>query len=269
MPRITAIAIEKGGVLKTSTSLHLADYIVKQKKESVLVFDLDTQGGINAHYERRREREKELGNEYSMPNVLCDTFEFLNGNYEPTDEKMEGLTITRGTAQMSDLDSFKIGPLLAAFRALKYLNVDHIIIDLPPTTSYRVVAALSVSDGVFIPNDLSHFSLKGLGDMMKKIMNIRANAQFGSSVMPLGLVPTLIDNRDAAQKKALADIMKKYGDKMVLPAQISLRPSCKTTMNDGLLMWELKPGVGTAAMQEWVSVCEKMYQRIKGVNANV
>lgn len=258
MPIIIDIGNEKGGILKTTTCLHLADRMHKIHGYSVALIDLDTQNSIQGFYE------------VSKPNIekRCDyhiagsTTLFFKEDAELPQLKKDKINIFTGGPLLSDFDKINLKQAIDRFSRVKELDVDVVIIDLPPTTSNKVIAAIANADGVFIPTDFSRMANQGVTDIYNKIKAVRQNQGIRSTVVPLGIIPTVIDGRDKDQKQSFISFLKKNGKDLILQNIIALRPKIRNCIDNHQLIWEIKSGDPRIPKKEMITVIDEMHNKI-------
>lgn len=262
MAFITTIGNEKGGVLKSTTVLHLADHIVKDEGKSVAVLDLDTQGskfGTILKFYQGNDPENPKRDDYhhagTTASLLSDSP--LNINIDPSK-----VNVFSGGAGLADYDPLTLEQCLSRMKKIRDIDVDYIIIDLPPTTSVRVVIAIGLCDGIFIPTNFTRQANDGVDDIVHKIKVVRNHPAIKSKVMPLGVIPTLIDNRNKTQKNRFAEFLGKYGNKLVLKNFIAFRPMVQNAVDDHMLIYDVKTGDPRRQKAEMKNVVSEMFNKI-------
>lgn len=251
---IIAIGNEKGGVLKTTTVIHFADRLMKKENKTVVIVDIDTQNSIEGFYSKR--------DDYF---IVGETIDLLKEEYVDYVLKKDKINIFKGGHKLSDFDKMNMKQAIDRLAKLKDLNADVVIIDLPPTTSNKVIGAIANSDGVFIPTDFSRMANEGVRDIFNKIKAIMGSASIGSSVVPLAIIATMIDGRDEQQKNNFKKFLTENGNGLILKNRISLRPKVKTAIDNHQLIWEVKAGDPRVPRKEMLLVIDEMINKIKGI----
>ncbi len=221
-PYILAIANQKGGVGKTTTTINLAAAMVEAGGR-VLLVDLDPQGnastGLGILPSMRKTTSYDLIIE-ELP--LVDAI-------MPTD--FEGLFICPSNADLSSADmelvsnekrSFLLhdalrGPGMAA------LDFDFVLIDCPPSLSLLTVNALVASHAVLVPLQAEFFALEGLSQLMLTIREVRQSAN--PTLRIEGVALTMVDGRNRLSQQVEGDARKTLGDlvfKTVIPRNVRL-----------------------------------------------
>lgn len=256
---IHAIGNEKGGVLKTTMTLHITDSCIKKNDLLTVVVDLDTQDSIRYFYEGSDPKNPKR-NDY---NVIGETVDLFNDDFEPKKQLEKGkANLLTGGKRLADKDYCTFTECVKAFNKLKSLGADVVLIDLPPTTSYKVLAAIAISTGIFIPTDFSALSQKGVDDVVGKINHVRKMKGLKSKVKPMGVIATLIDGRNQVQRSTMTGFLQKYGKKLIIPHMIKIRPSVRNGLDKHRLVWEIK-GL-TDAIPEYRKVVNEVIGRIIG-----
>ena len=185
-PQLYAIGNEKGGVLKSTITLHLGDCSHNEFNQKILIVDLDTQDTIRKFYQDRKHKDDHavIGESISLfedswqPQALTDKINILAGGYQLADKAKE----------------ISIGRAINFMKRLRQYDADIILIDLPPTVSAIQTAAIANADGVIIPTDFSKMANHGLDLFVDKIQKLVKHPQIKAKVKPLAVVATLIDN---------------------------------------------------------------------------
>jgi chromosome partitioning protein len=207
MARIIAIANQKGGVGKTTTSVNLAAALAQAPKR-VLLVDLDSQG--NATMGSGVDKREVAGStcdvmleEMHAADVIVRTpegFDLLPGNNDLTAAEIE-LMNEPGREQRLR-------------RALETVRdrYDFILIDCPPALSLLTLNALTAADSVLVPMQCEYYALEGLTALLQTIDALKARLNPALEIE--GVLRTMFDVRNNLANAVSADLTAHFGDKV-------------------------------------------------------
>ena len=209
MPRIFAVANQKGGVGKTTTAINLSAAFAELGYR-VLVIDIDPQG--NASTGLGVAPEDRSGTSYDL---------LLNDAPIDTILKPASIDNVMVCPANSDLASADIDLIAAEGRSYLLKNAisdairnghkyDFIFIDCPPSLSLLTVNALVAADSVIIPLQSEFFALEGLSQLMLTIRDIRKTANADLRIE--GVLVTMTDNRNRLSQNVEADARENLGE---------------------------------------------------------
>lgn len=219
-PKIIAVANQKGGVGKTTTSINLAAALVEAGKR-VLVVDLDPQGnastGLGVESDARDFTTYELLLEdISLDEVIQET-------------DFGGLYIVPATIDLSSADIELISNEKRSFllhdalrqTAMDAFALDYILIDCPPSLNLLTVNAMIAAHSILVPLQSEFFALEGLSQLMLTIREVR---QSGNKDLRIeGVVLTMYDRRNNLSQQVENDARSNLGDlvfKTVIPRNV-------------------------------------------------
>jgi len=221
-PHIIAVANQKGGVGKTTTSINLAAALVEQGCR-VLLVDIDPQGnastGLGISAEARRMTS------YDVIIEDAPVVDVVQATGIP------GLMICPANADLASTDielvtnekrSFLLHDALRA-HSIDGLEVDFIVIDCPPSLSLLTVNALVAADAVLIPLQAEFYALEGLSQLMLTIREVRQTANPGLRVE--GVLLTMYDSRNRLSLQVEADVRGTLGEvvfRTIIPRNVRL-----------------------------------------------
>ena len=218
MGKIIAVANQKVGVGKTTTSVNLSSLLAKKGKKVVLL-DADPQGNATSGLGVDKNVEKSLYdvlvNEEPVENTLQDTIE-KNLKICPSNVNLAGAEVEL-VSQMSrehrlkeQLDQIKD----------KY---DYIFIDCPPSLGLITLNSFTAADSVLIPVQCEYYALEGLGQLINTINLVKKH--LNKSLEIEGAVLTMYDIRTNLSNQVVKEVKKYFDDKVyktVIPRNVRL-----------------------------------------------
>ncbi|WP_058835858.1 ParA family protein [Luteimonas abyssi] len=218
MARIIAIANQKGGVGKTTTSVNLAAALADTGKR-VLLVDLDAQGNatMGSGIDKRDLHASTcdvLLEELLAEDALMETaegFDLLPSNTDLTAAEVELMDVDGREQRLKRV----LEPLLPRY--------DFILIDCPPSLSLLTLNALTVSDSVLVPMQCEYYALEGISSLLETIDALKA--RLNPTLEIEGVLRTMYDVRNNLTNAVSAELDQHFGDKMfrtVVPRNIRL-----------------------------------------------
>lgn len=219
MGKIIAVANQKGGVGKTTSSVNLSACLAYMNHK-VLLVDIDPQGnatsgtGIN-----------KADMDQCVYNVLVED---LNADKVCVPTTVENLDVIPATIQLAGAEIELVPTISREVRLKKALEplvdkYDYIIIDCPPSLGLLTINALTASDSVLIPVQCEYYALEGLSQLLNTIRLVQKHLNKQLTIE--GVLLTMLDARTNLGLQVIEEVKKYFQDKVyksIIPRNIRL-----------------------------------------------
>jgi chromosome partitioning protein len=219
--RIIAVANQKGGVAKTTTTINLGASLA-MANQRILLVDLDPQGNLTSGVGKKGQASA-AGTAYeALTTEGTDPREFIVSagvdhlSLIPADRDLTGAEIELvNLEQREQRLAQMLAPLAQEF--------DYIFVDSPPSLGLLTLNALVAAHAVLIPLNCEYFALEGIAELMATIDRVRV--AFNPDLAIEGVLLTMYDDRTNLGQQVSANIRDYFGEQVyrtVIPRNIRL-----------------------------------------------
>ncbi len=219
LPRVMAVANQKGGVGKTTTTVNLGASLAELGLRTLLI-DLDPQGNASTGLgiENR-------GLEHSMYHVMLHD-EPLENVVEPTDVK--NLFVAPASLDLAGAE-IELVPAFSREQRLKRAidavldDYDYVLIDCPPSLGLLTVNGLAAAREVLVPIQCEYYALEGLGQLLRNVDLVKKNLNPELEVSTILCV--MYDARTKLSDQVVSEVRDHFGEKVlrsIIPRSVRL-----------------------------------------------
>jgi chromosome partitioning protein len=219
MGKVIAVANQKGGVGKTTSSVNLSACLAYYGHKTLLV-DIDPQGNATSG----------LGvNKADVDQCIYDVLvEDLEAKDVVIPTNVENLDVVPATIQLAGAEIELVPTISREARLKKALasavpNYDYIIIDCPPSLGLLTLNALTASDSVIIPVQCEYYALEGLSQLLNTVRLVQKH--LNKSLQIEGVLLTMLDARTNLGLQVIEEVKKYFQDKVyqtIIPRNVRL-----------------------------------------------
>lgn len=216
--KVIAIANQKGGVGKTTTSVNISAILAKKGRKVILV-DGDPQGNATSG----------LGVDKNVENSLYDILvNEVDINETLQDTCIKNLKVCPSNVNLAGAEVELVNLMSREQRLKEKLDevkddYDYIIIDCPPSLGLITLNAFTAADSVLIPVQCEYYALEGLGQLINTINLVKKHLNKNLAIE--GAVLTMYDMRTNLSNQVVKEVKKYFGDRVyatVIPRNIKL-----------------------------------------------
>lgn len=241
MCKIIAIANQKGGVGKTTTTSNLGIGLAKQGKK-VLVIDADAQGSLTASLGFTEPDKLEVALANVMEKVIND--EEIEPGYGILKHD-EGIDLLPANIELSGLEVSLVNVMSREIMMRSYMDMvkeqyDYILIDCMPSLGMITINAFACADSVLIPVQAAYLPVKGLEQLIKTIGKVKR--QINPKLEIEGILMTMVDNRTNYARDITALLIETYGSKVrIFENSIPMSVRVAETSAEGISIYQHDP----------------------------
>lgn len=219
MVKVIAIANQKGGVGKTTTSVNLSACIAELGKK-VLLIDIDPQGNTTSGFGFNKSKMERcvydaLVNDVPIQSMALET-------------QIDNLKLLPATIQLAGAEIELVSimsretKLKRALDRVKY-DYDYVIIDCPPSLGLLTINSLTAANSVLVPIQCEFYALEGLSQLMKTVTLVQKNL---NPILTLeGVVLTMFDARTNLSIQVVDEVKNHFRQKVyqtIIPRNVRL-----------------------------------------------
>lgn len=220
MSKIYAIAMQKGGVGKTTSVVNVGAYLARVGC-NVLVVDLDPQANATSYFGFNKHEIKTSVYDVLLDQARCDEAVLL---HSPT-----GARLLPSNPALAGAEVDLVNLLAREHRLRRALNdsaevYDYVLIDCPPSLGLLTINALTAArDGVIIPVQCEYLALEGLSQLLDTVQLVQRH--LNSDLAVRGMILTMYDSRTNLSRQVVEEVRAHFTGKVfrtIIPRNVRL-----------------------------------------------
>ena len=262
MSKVIALANQKGGTGKTTTTVNLGIGLAMQGKK-VLLVDADAQGNLTDSLGFHEPDNLPV----SLATVL--TKSMLEEPYEPDEGILlhaEGVDLMPGNIELSAIEVSLVNTMSRETVLRSYINTvkdryDYVLIDCMPSLGMMTINALAAADSAIIPVQAHYLPAKGMTQLLQTTARVRR--QINPKLIIDGVLVTMVDNRTNFAKDISFILRRDYGDKLrIFQTEIPLSIRAAETSAKGKSIYLHDPhGLAAKAYEAFTKEVENIGEK--------
>ena len=219
--RVIAMANQKGGVGKTTTTINLSAALA-EKGRRVLIVDFDAQANATSGLGLEKTEGQSLygvllgegkAEDFIKPTAV-KRLDLIPAEVNLAGAEIDVARLDRYLHRLSDA----LAPLVAADR------YDYIFLDCPPSLGILTMNALTAADSILLPIQCEYYALEGLSVMIRLVEQVREGGA-NPKLQIEGIVMTMFDQRTNLSNQVVQQVVEHFSDKVyqtVIPRSVRL-----------------------------------------------